>query len=63
MGDKTKEQLLKELSEVQEMLEEKTEAQGRMIKKFQMLIANEGLFSRIIDFFLTAAGLSSIEIR
>ncbi|MGB4312000.1 MAG: hypothetical protein WBJ17_03665, partial [Natronincolaceae bacterium] len=51
MGDKTKEQLLKELLEVQKMLEEKTEAQGRMIKKFQMLIANEGLFSHIIDFF------------
>lgn len=51
MGDKTKEQLLEELSAVQQMLEEKTETQGHMIRKFQMLIANEGLFSQIIDFF------------
>jgi len=51
MGDKTKEQLLEELSEVQKMLEEKTEAQGQMIRRFQTLIANEGLFSQIIDFF------------
>ena len=51
MGDKTKEQLLEELSEVQKMLEEKTETQGQMIKKLQMIIANEGLFSQIIDFF------------
>lgn len=51
MDDKTKKQLLEELSEVQRMLEEKTEAQGHMIRKLQMLIANEGLFSQIIDFF------------
>lgn len=51
MGDKTKEQLLRELAEVQKMLEAKTEAQGQMIRKFQMLIANEGLFSQIIDLF------------
>jgi len=51
MGNKTKEQLLEELSEVQKMLEERTDAQGHMIRKFQMLIANEGLFSQIIDFF------------
>ena len=51
MGDKTKEQLLEELSEVQKMLEERTETQGQMIRKFQMLIANESLFSQIIDFF------------
>ena len=44
MGDKTKEQLLVELAEVQKMLEERTEIQGRMIKKFQLLIANEGCF-------------------
>ena len=50
MGDKTKEQLLEELSEVQKMLEERTEAQGQMIRKFQLLIENEGLFSQIIDF-------------
>ena len=48
---KNKEQLLEELAEVQKMLEEKTEIQGQMIKKFQMLIANDGLFSQIIDFF------------
>lgn len=50
MGDKTKKQLLEELAEVQKMLEEKTEAHGHMIRKFQMLIENEGLFSQIIDF-------------
>ena len=50
MGGKTKEQLLEELSEVQKMLEERTEAQGQMIRKFQLLIENEGLFSQIIDF-------------
>lgn len=51
MDEKTKEQLLEELSEVQKMLEEKTETHGHMIKKFQLLIANDGLFSQIIDFF------------
>jgi len=51
MGGKTKEQLLKELSEVQKMLEERTETQGQMIKRFQTLIENEGLFSQIINFF------------
>jgi len=51
MGEKTKEQLLRELSEVQEMLEEKKEIHGKMIKRLQMIIANEGLFSQIIDFF------------
>jgi hypothetical protein len=51
MGGKTKEQLLAELSAVQKMLEEKTQIQGHMIRKFQMLIANEGLFAQIIDFF------------
>jgi hypothetical protein len=51
MGDKTKEQLLEELSKVQKMLEKRTETQGQMIRKFQTLIANEGLFSQIIDFF------------
>ncbi|MGE5544768.1 MAG: hypothetical protein ACM3UW_07335 [Bacillota bacterium] len=48
---KNKEQLLEELAEVQKMLEEKTEIQGHLIRKFQMLITNEGLFSQIIDFF------------
>src|SRR5690554_5186986 len=51
MGDQTKDQLLKELIEVQKMLEERTETQGHMIRKFQMLIKNEGLFSQIINFF------------
>jgi len=51
MGDKTKEQLLEELTAVQKMLEKRTETQGQMIRKFQTLIANEGLFSQIIDFF------------
>ena len=51
MGNKTKKQLLEELLEVQKILEEKIEAQGYMIRKLQMLTANEGLFSQIIDFF------------
>jgi AraC family transcriptional regulator len=51
MGGKTKEQLLEELSEVQKMLEKRTETQGQMIRKFQLLMANDGLFSQIIDFF------------
>lgn len=33
------------------MLEEKIETQGHVIRKFHMIIANEGLFSQIIDFF------------
>jgi hypothetical protein len=51
MVAKSKEQLLEELSAVQKMLEEKTAAQGHMIKKFQALLENEGLFSQIIDLF------------
>ena len=51
MGGKTKEQLLEELSEVQKMLEKRTETQGHMIRKIQTLIENEGLFSQIINFF------------
>ena len=51
MDDKSKEQLLEELSKVQKIPEERTEAQDHMIRKLQMLIANEGLFSQIIDFF------------
>lgn len=51
MSEKTKEELLAELLEIQKILEEKAEMQGHMIRKFQMLIANEGLFSQIIDFF------------
>jgi hypothetical protein len=34
-----------------QLLEGKTAAQGHMISKFQMLIANKGLFSQIIDYF------------
>jgi len=49
MGGKTKEQLLEELSEVQKMLEERTETQGQMIIRFKTLIENEGLFSQIVD--------------
>jgi hypothetical protein len=51
MDEKTKEQLLEDLSAVQKMLEEKTKTHGHMIKKFQLLIANNGLFSQIIHFF------------
>ena len=38
MCDKTKEQLLEELSEVQRMLEERTEIHGQMIRKFKMFL-------------------------
>lgn len=48
---KTKEQLLEELTEVQKMLVERTKIQGNMIRKLQMLITNEGLFSQLIDRF------------
>lgn len=51
MDDKTTEQLLEELTEVQKMLEERTEIQGQMIRKLQMIISNDRLFSQIIDFF------------
>lgn len=49
MGDKTKEQLLEELSEVQKVLEKRTETQGQMIRRFKLIIENEELFSQIID--------------
>lgn len=51
MQDKTKEQLLNEISEVQKLLDEKTELRGKMIKNLQTLIADNGLFSQIIDSF------------
>lgn len=51
MCDKTKEQLLEELSEVQRMLEERTEIHGQMIRKFKMFLANDSLFTQIIDYF------------
>ena len=44
---KTKEQLLEELTEVQKMLVKRTEIQGHMIRKLQLLIANEGCFPRL----------------
>ena len=50
-GKGIKEQLLQELMDFQKVLEEKLETQDRMIKKFQMLIANEALFFQIIDYF------------
>ena len=50
MGEKTKEQLLSELQELQKELEEKVQYHDQMIRRFQMLTANEGLFSQIIDF-------------
>ncbi len=50
MGEKTKEQLLLELLELQKELEEKVQYHDQMIRRFQMLTANEGLFSQIIDF-------------
>lgn len=51
MGDQTKKQLLEELITVQKMFEERKKTQGHMIRKLQTLIAYEGLFSQIIDFF------------
>jgi AraC family transcriptional regulator len=51
MSDKTKEKLLEDLSEAQRRLEERTEAQSQIIRKFQELMANDSLFSKIIDFF------------
>jgi PAS domain-containing protein len=51
MQGKTKEQLLNEISEVQKLLDEKTELRGKMIKNLQTLIADNGLFSQIIDSF------------
>lgn len=51
MGSKTKEQMLEELTEAQKMLEKRTETQGHLIRKFRMLVANEGLFSQVVDLF------------
>jgi len=50
VGEKTKEQLLSELLELQKELEKKVQHQDQMIRRFQMLTANEGLFPQIIDF-------------
>lgn len=51
MSEKTKGQLPGDLKKAQKLLEESTEVQDHMIRKFQTLIANEGLFSQILDFF------------
>lgn len=50
MGEKTKQQLLSELLELQKELEAKVQYHEQMIRRFQMLTANEGLFSQIIDY-------------
>lgn len=42
--------MLSELLELQKKLKEKVQYQDQMIRRFQMLTANEGLFSQIIDF-------------
>ncbi|NLM61722.1 MAG: hypothetical protein GX193_06545 [Clostridiales bacterium] len=51
MSDNLQEQLLKELSDVQRMLEQRNETQGNMIRKFQELISNGSIFTKIIDYF------------
>lgn len=45
------EQLLNELADVYKMIENGTDAQDQMIKKLQLLLVNDGVFSQIIDFF------------
>jgi len=50
LGEKTKEQLLFELMEIQKTLGKKVELHDHMIKRFQTLTSNEGLFSQIIDY-------------
>jgi len=51
MGVKSKEQLLKEMAEVQGMLQERIRVQGQLIKNYQLLLSKDGLFSQIIDLF------------
>lgn len=48
---KTKEQLLKELMEMQKEIEERVEEQDELIRKFQLLTQHEGLFSQVISNF------------
>lgn len=48
---KTKEQLLKELINMQKTIEQKIKVQDSLIKSFQLLIQNEGLSSQIIRNF------------
>ena len=50
MGENTNVQLLPELLALQKELEEKVQYHDQMIRRFQMLTANDGLFSQIIDF-------------
>ena len=50
-GTRRREQLLQELMDFQKVLEEKLETQDQMIKRFQVLIANDVLFFQIIDYF------------
>ncbi len=45
---KTREQLLQELLRMQKDIEERVEAQERFIRRFQMLIQNDGLFSQVL---------------
>lgn len=49
MTEKTKEQFLIELLELQNELDEKVRRQDRLIRRFQMYSKNEGLFSDIVD--------------
>ena len=49
MDDKKNDQLLSELTVVQKILDERTQTQGHIVKKFNSLISNEGLFSQIVD--------------
>lgn len=49
MTEKTKEQFLIELPELQNELDEKVRRQDRLIRRFQMYSKNEGLFSDIVD--------------
>ncbi len=52
MSEKKKsEQLLKELIQMQKTIEHKVEEQDSLIKRFQQLIQNEGLFSQVISNF------------
>lgn len=50
-AEKSKEKLLKELIEMQKLIEQKVQDQDCFINRFQVLIQNEGLFSQIVDNF------------
>ncbi|MPM17779.1 hypothetical protein SDC9_64178 [bioreactor metagenome] len=49
MNEKTKEQFLIELLELQKELDEKVRHQDQMIHRFQLYSKNEGLFSGVVD--------------